>query len=76
MAVHEEEQELQWEDLDKAMLVMMQYVLCAYHDVVHEAPKSDLGVRPALHRHFVQLLCTACIKHRPRRELRCFLQGQ
>ena len=76
VAVHEEEQELQWEDLDKAMLVMMQYVLCAYHDVVHEAPKSDLGVRPALHRHFVQLLCTACIKHRPRRELRCFLQGQ
>lgn len=31
-------EELQWEDLDKGMLAMMQHVLCTYHAVLREAP--------------------------------------
>lgn len=37
-------EELQWEDLDKAMLAMMQYVLCAYYDVMHEPPPEAPAV--------------------------------
>jgi hypothetical protein len=38
---------MQWEALDGGMLAMNQYVLCAYHEVVHEAPDSDSEVRTA-----------------------------